>query len=114
MSDLSATEMKLVRLRAVIAAIEPGCAISYAEVARRAGVPRGARLAVQALRGAGDLGLPWHRVIRADGRIAFPAGSVEWVEQSERLRAEGVQVIEGRVKLVRRTDPLDEQLWAPD
>ena len=37
-----------------------------------------------------DKVLPWHRVLRSDGRIAMPEGSHGWREQSQRLRAEGV------------------------
>lgn len=110
MSDLSATTAKLQRMREVIAAIPSGCVLSYAEVARRAGVPRGARLAVRALAGAEAEGLPWHRVLRADGRIAFPPQSREWREQARRLRAEGVDVVDGRVR-VRRSNSLDALVW---
>ena len=60
-----------------------------------------------------DPGLPWHRVLRSDGRIAFPEGSRAYREQSQRLRAEGVKVENGRVKRPRRTDTLDEALWGP-
>jgi methylated-DNA-protein-cysteine methyltransferase related protein len=112
MSDLSAADARRARLLAVVAAIPPGSVLSYAEVARRAGFPRGARLAAKALAGADDAGLPWHRVLRADGRIALPAGSKGHREQVRRLRSEGVVVVNGRVSLVRR-DPadLDAAIW---
>jgi methylated-DNA-protein-cysteine methyltransferase-like protein len=35
-------------------------------------------------------GLPWHRIIRADGRIALPPGGGK-EEQIALLRAEGVE-----------------------
>jgi methylated-DNA-protein-cysteine methyltransferase related protein len=44
------------------------------------------------------LDLPWHRVLGAGGRIVFPKASREHREQARRLRAEGVQVENGRVK----------------
>jgi methylated-DNA-protein-cysteine methyltransferase-like protein len=45
--------------------------------------------------------LPWYRVIRADGRIALPAGS-GLEEQIARLRDESVEVsADGRVDMAR-------------
>ena len=58
---------------------------------------------------AGDVpGLPWHRVLRSDGRIAFPEGSEGFDEQVQRLRAEGVRVEAGRVRGQRAAPTLDE------
>jgi len=58
------------------------------------------------------LALPWHRVLAAGGRIAFPKGSREYAEQARRLRAEGVAVVRGRVSS-RAAPDLDELLWKP-
>jgi len=67
-------------------------------VARAAGLPGRARQAGYALKIAPkSLLLPWHRVVAAGGRIAFPAGSLHHRDQVRRLRAEGVKVIDGRV-----------------
>jgi methylated-DNA-protein-cysteine methyltransferase-like protein len=52
-------------------------------------------------------------VLRADGRIAFPEGSSGYREQCRRLRAEGVNVERGRVKLARAPRDLDEAVWGP-
>ncbi len=96
-----------------VRAIPRGQVAGYGEVARRAGVPGRARLVARLL-SAGDVpGLPWHRVLRSDGRIAFPEGSQAYREQSQRLRAEGVQVENGRVRRPRQVDTLDEALWGP-
>ena len=60
--------------------------------------------------------LPWHRVLRSDGRIAFPAGSAPFDEQCRRLRAEGVVVEGGRVRVPGREaglERLDRLLWGP-
>lgn len=81
----------------VVRAIPRGEVRSYAEVARAAGWPRHARLVAKLLSEA-ETPLPWHRVLRADGRIAFPAGSAAWQEQAQRLRAEGVLLVDGRVR----------------
>ena len=60
-----------------------------------------------------DPALPWHRVLRSDGRIAFPEGSRAFREQSQRLRAEGMKVENGRVKRPRKVNDLDAALWGP-
>ena len=65
------------------------------------------------LAGNDDPTLPWHRVLRADGRIAFPPGSAGFNEQCRRLRAEGVVVAQGRVKRPSRAQDLDAAVWGP-
>jgi methylated-DNA-protein-cysteine methyltransferase-like protein len=82
----------------VIAMIPAGQVSTYGNVARAAGLPRGARQAGYALRVAPEeMNLPWYRVVGAGGRIAFPKGSAHFREQTRRLRAEGVKVLDGRV-----------------
>ena len=96
-----------------VRAIPPGETRGYGEVARAAGFPRGARLAARALAESSDPDLPWHRVLRADGRIALPPGSPGFDEQVARLRAEGIAVVDGRVRVKRaRRAGLDALLWA--
>jgi len=107
------------RILAAIRAIPAGEVAGYGEVARRAGLAGRARLVARLLGQNEDPGLPWHRVLRSDGRIAFPEGSKGFREQSQRLRAEGVRVEAGRVKGQRAAATLDEQMWgmpmeAPD
>ncbi len=100
---------------AVIRRIPAGEVRGYGEVAREAGFPRGARLVARVLSENDDPALPWHRVLRSDGRIAMPADSQGFAEQSARLRAEGVIVENGRVSKVRKSaiETLDALLWAP-
>ena len=94
--------------------VAPGRVASYGEIARRAGLPGRARLVARILAGNDDDDLPWHRILRADGRIAFPRGSEGRREQSARLKAEGVKVHAGRVRLeTRDEDDLDALLWKP-
>jgi methylated-DNA-protein-cysteine methyltransferase related protein len=102
------------RIFAVVAAIPRGSVASYGQVADRAGFPRGARLVGRAL-AACPRELPWHRVVNAAGRIALPAGSAAFREQVRRLRAEGVEVRDGRVARDLRHDAtgLDALLWGP-
>lgn len=79
-------------VRRVIADLGEGEIVSYGEVARRAGRPGAARAVGAFLAGHGG-GLPWWRVVRADGLLA--AHKVQ--DQARRLRAEGVEVVGGRV-----------------
>jgi methylated-DNA-protein-cysteine methyltransferase-like protein len=99
------------RILAVVRAIPRGEVAGYGEVARRAGLPGRARLAARVLSGNTDPGLPWHRVLRSDGRIAFPEGSDGYREQERRLRAEGVAINAGRVRMPRAAPDLDAELW---
>jgi methylated-DNA-protein-cysteine methyltransferase related protein len=88
-----------------VCTIPRGRVSTYGAVARAAGLPGRARQAGYALRVAGDsLDLPWHRVVGAGGRIAFPPASRAHREQARRLRAEGVRVLEGRVERAALTD----------
>ena len=100
----------------VIASIPAGRVTSYGQIAARAGQPRRARLVGRILREAPDhLNLPWHRVVRADGEIAFPASSGAFEKQVELLAAEGVSVVAGRVNLDRYgwDQNIDRLLWGP-
>jgi len=101
-------------IRRTIAAIPCGRVASYGEIAARAGLPRRARLVGRVLGEAGPAArLPWQRVLRSDGRIAFPPGSKGFREQRARLLEEGVVVHKGRVNLQRfgwQRD-LDAEIW---
>ena len=116
MTQASVAKPEHVAIRRAIAAIPRGCVASYGEIAMRAGLPRRARLVGRVLRDAGDTAsLPWHRVLRADGRIAFAVGSRGYREQRARLIDEGVRVVSGRVDLARFgwQRNLDAELWKP-
>ena len=101
------------KILAAIRAVPRGQVAGYGEIARRAGLPGRARLVARLLSDNDDPKLPWHRILRSDGRIAFPADSAQFAEQSQRLRAEGVMVESGRVRGQRAAMTLDEMLWAP-
>jgi methylated-DNA-protein-cysteine methyltransferase-like protein len=82
----------------IVAMIPRGRVSTYGQVARAAGLLRGARQAGYALRMMpAGMRLPWHRVVGAGGRIVFPPVSAQHREQARRLRAEGVVVSAGRV-----------------
>ena len=110
MVQLSAAD----RILAAVRAIPRGQVAGYGEVARRAGLPGRARMAARVLSENTDPGLPWHRVLRADGRIAFPEGSRGFREQSQRLRSEGVDVRNGRVRMQARAIDIDAAVWGMD
>ena len=101
------------RILAAIRAVPAGEVAGYGVIARRAGLPGRARLVARVLGQNEDPGLPWHRILRSDGRIAFPKDSPYFREQSQRLRAEGVDVRDGRVRLPKAEDGLDAAVWAP-
>ena len=82
----------------VIARVPRGHATTYGDVARAAGLPGRARQAGYALRHMPeDMRLPWHRIVGAGGKIAFPPRSRSHREQTRLLRSEGVDVKNGRV-----------------
>jgi methylated-DNA-protein-cysteine methyltransferase-like protein len=96
-----------------IAAIPRGRVASYGEIAARAGLPGRARLVGRILGEYSGLKLPWQRVLRSDGRIAFPAGSRGYREQRARLLEEGVAVTRGRVDIKRFgwQRNVDAEIW---
>jgi methylated-DNA-protein-cysteine methyltransferase related protein len=107
MADLSAAA----KILAAIRAVPRGQVAGYGHIAQRAGLPGRARLVARILSENDDPQLPWHRILRSDGRIAFPPGSKQFREQSQRLRAEGVTVEHGRVRIPSHGRDLDEALW---
>jgi len=109
--DLSNPESRAQAILKAIRAVPAGQVAGYGEVARRAGLPGRARLVVQVLRKHGAPDLPWFRIICSDGRIAFPEGSKGYREQSQRLRAEGVRVVKGKVIGQKAAASVDEQIW---
>ena len=112
----SVTENRNARIWATIRDIPQGCVASYGQIAEIAGVPRGARQVGYALRHL-PLGhdVPWYRVIRSSGRIAFDKGSDAFNEQSKRLMMEDVTILDGCINMQKyRWQPdLDELLWKP-
>ena len=108
MDALSAAE----RILAAIRAIPRGETAAYGVVAQRAGLPGRARMVARLMSQNDDPTLPWHRVLRSDGRSAFPPGSQDCEEQLKRLGREGVRVDDrGRVRPAKRAKSLDEEVW---
>jgi methylated-DNA-protein-cysteine methyltransferase-like protein len=94
--NLKKTEEKTtestIRIIGALKTVPPGRVSSYRDIALAAGLPNGARQVARILHAMSRTqNLPWHRIIRADGRIALPAGAGR-EEQIALLRAEGVPV----------------------
>lgn len=90
------------RIWQVIATIPRGKVVSYGQVAEMAGLGRQARFVGRAL-GMLPEGhdMPWFRVIRSSGQIAFPMDSDAFKRQVELLTGEGVEVVDGKVSMAR-------------
>lgn len=101
----------------VVRSIPRGRVANYAQIAARAGLIGRARLVAWALKQADAASaVPWHRVLRADGRIAFPVGSDAHALQLRLLRRERVPAVAGRVSrafFAWQVDDLDRALWQP-
>lgn len=88
--------------------IPTGKVASYGQIADLAGLPGRARLVGKAMGYAPkELQVPWFRVLRSNGQIAFPKGSEHAQTQTGLLQEEGVVVLNNRVKL-------KEFQWQPD
>jgi len=80
----------------VIHRIPAGKVATYGQIARLAGMPNQPRLVGRILsRLPPGTKLPWHRVINSQGRISNPGAA----RQRERLEAEGIPLLNGRVRL---------------
>jgi methylated-DNA-protein-cysteine methyltransferase-like protein len=81
------------RILEVLMALEEGEVTTYGDVAEVAGYPRQSRLVGRIL-ATTDVEVPWWRVVNASGRIV--SGHPD--EQRALLRAEGVTVVDDRVR----------------
>ena len=105
MNDIQASREE--RIWQVISLIPHGKVASYGQVAALAGLPRRARLVGRVLSNLPATSkLPWHRVVNAQGRIAFPSRSPDYRRQRSRLREEGIILKNGRI-------PLKTYQWRP-
>src|SRR5438093_5860116 len=84
-------------IRRAVRKIPRGKVATYGDIARAAGHPGTARQVTWALRGAGERGVPWQRVLGSGGRILLPeeAGTL----QRALLELEGVEFNRGRVNM---------------
>ena len=80
----------------VLESLQPGEVMTYGEVAAEAGRPGAARAVGRLLSQSGGA-FPWWRVVNASGRLV-PGHEAE---HERRLAAEGVRVVNGRVRPAR-------------
>lgn len=108
------TEERYQRIWNMVSQIPNGKVASYGQIAELAGQARAARFVSRALVAAPQkLQLPWHRVISANGRIAFKQGTTAYKKQRDLLLDEGIIVKAGKVHMqtFRWQPSLDERLW---
>ena len=99
---------KAARIWKTACRIPAGKVCSYGVIADLAGLPGRARLVGKVLQRAPvEMRVPWYRVIKSNGQIAFSAGSTQARTQHELLRDEGVIVLNNRVSMT-------QFLWRPD
>ena len=88
--------------------IPVGNVACYGQIADLAGLPGRARLVGKAMGYAPKaMQVPWYRVLRSNGQLAFAKGSESAQRQTGLLQEEGVVVLNNRVKLA-------EFQWQPD
>lgn len=78
---------------AVLRSLDAGEVVTYGEVAEQAGFPGAARAVGNLLRKTAE-DVPWWRVVSASGHLRCR----NLAEQSQRLRAEGIAVVDNRVR----------------
>ena len=102
------SDHKYTRIWKTVQLVPSGRVASYGQIADLAGLPGRARLVGKAL-GTVPEGMlvPWYRILRSNGQLAFAPGSVEAGEQTGRLQEEGVVVLNNRVRL-------GDYQWKPD
>lgn len=101
-------QQKYQQIWQTIQKIPAGKVASYGQIADLAGLPGRARLVGKSL-GFVPQGqnVPWYRVLRSNGQIAFAKGSEQAQRQTGLLQQENVVVLNNRVKL-------KDFQWQPD
>ncbi|MBF7072118.1 MGMT family protein [Glaciecola sp. MH2013] len=95
------------KIWATVNMIPVGNVASYGQIADLAGLPGRARLVGKCLgqlptnNDNSDMQVAWHRVLRANGQIAFAAESEQALKQIGLLQEENVAVFNNRVKLAQ-------------
>ncbi len=84
----------------VIKEIPEGKVMTYGQIAREAGSPRGARQVVRILHSMSEkYNLPWHRVINVKGEIAIKEDESSTLQKMF-LESEGIKIRQGnRIEL---------------
>jgi methylated-DNA-protein-cysteine methyltransferase related protein len=105
---MSFDKIKAQKIWSTVCMVPKGKVASYGQIADLAGLPGRARLVGNVLAFAPKkINLPWYRILRSTGQLAFLVGSKEAETQKGLLQDEGVIVLNGRVKL-------NQFGWKPD
>lgn len=105
---------QFLRIWQTVQLIPFGKVAAYGQIADLAGLPGRARLVGKALGAVPEnVTIPWYRVLRSNGQIAFPAGSEQAKTQIGLLQQEDIVVLNNRVKLLafQWQPELAELLW---
>lgn len=74
--------------------------ITYGQLAEMAGAKQAARVVGNILKQLPiNTNLPWHRVINHKGQLSFPEDTLRYQKQKDRLEAEGVILLSGKLDL---------------
>ena len=88
--------------------VPPGKVSSYGKVADLAGLPGRARMVGKVMQLApNEMQVPWYRILKSNGQLAFKAGSENAKRQTGLLQEEGVVVLNNRVNM-------KQYAWVPD
>ncbi len=95
------------RILQTVALVPRGQVCTYGKIAEYAGAQRRARYVGTVLKQLPPGSkIPWHRIINSQGKSSFPETSQQYQTQLQRLQAEQVVVINGKINLKR-------YLWQP-
>lgn len=91
---------KAERIWKTVCRVPAGRVSSYGFIADLAGLPGRARLVGSIMQYAPDeMQVPWYRILKSNGQLAFVTGSKQAEKQKGLLQEEGVVVLNNRVKL---------------
>ncbi len=97
---MSVDQQKAQKIWRTVLAIPKGKVASYGQIADLAGLPGRARYVGRAMAYAPqEMKVPWYRVLRSNGQLAFTVGSSHAKKQMSLLQNEGVAVLKNRVNL---------------
>lgn len=98
----------------IIKNIPKGKVMTYGQIARLAGSPRGARQVVRILHSMSEkYGLPWHRVINSKGEIALIEDE-SYYTQKVTLQSEGVRILNGRFIDLEKYQHFPDEITTPN
>ena len=93
-------KQKAEKIWLTVCKVPRGKVSSYGFIADLAGLPGRARLVGSIMQYAPDsMHIPWYRILKSNGQLAFPSGSKQAELQKGLLQEEGVVVFNNRVKL---------------